>query len=123
MERFVIYYKHKQQEKFDNTQTLIVPEIGHIHFLPLFFRACGQIMVLIVDGNSELGAHVGNNLWYLICLRHLIISRAVTNQISFSEKAIFTFNARPTCSELPSNMNTMGQIKQIVATFCSFSPN
>ena len=26
----------------------------------------------IVDGNSEIGAHVGSNIWYLICLRRLI---------------------------------------------------
>ena len=32
-------------------------------------------MVLILDGNSEIGAHVRSNLCYLIFLRHLIISR------------------------------------------------
>ena len=31
------------------------------------------IMVLTLDGNSEIGAHVRSNLCYLICLRHLII--------------------------------------------------
>ena len=36
-------------------------------------------MVLILDGNSEIGAHVRSELYYLICLGHLIRSRAVTN--------------------------------------------
>ena len=46
-------------------------------------------MVLILDGNPELGAQVRSNLVYLICLRHSIRSRAVTNQIFFSENAYF----------------------------------
>ena len=29
-------------------------------------------MVLILDGNKEIGAHVRNNLGYSICLRRLI---------------------------------------------------
>ena len=36
--------------------------------------------------NSEIGAHVRSKLCYLICIRRLIISRAVTNRIIFSEK-------------------------------------
>ena len=28
------------------------------------------VMVLIIYGNSEIGAHVRSNLCYLICLRH-----------------------------------------------------
>ena len=39
-------------------------------------------MVLVLDGNSEIGEHVRSYLCYLICLRHRIISRAVTNQKS-----------------------------------------
>ena len=38
-------------------------------------------MVLISDGNSAIGAHVRNTLFYLICLRHLI--RSNTSQIGF----------------------------------------
>ena len=42
-------------------------------------------MVLILDGNLEIGVHcsvhVRSNLCHLICLRHLIRSRAVTNLI------------------------------------------
>ena len=36
-------------------------------------------MVLNLDGNSEIGAHVRSNVCYLICLRHVIRSKAVTN--------------------------------------------
>ena len=43
----------------------------------------GDIMVLISDGNSEIDAHVRSNLCYVICLRHLINSRVVTNRITF----------------------------------------
>ena len=47
-------------------------------------------MVLKSDGNSEIGAHIRINLSYLICLRHLIKSRSVTNRIFFfSKKPIF----------------------------------
>ena len=28
------------------------------------------VMVLVLDGNSEIGAHVRSNLSYLICLKH-----------------------------------------------------
>ena len=37
-------------------------------FLPI----SGNIMVLILDGNSEIGAHVRSSLSCLNCLRHLI---------------------------------------------------
>ena len=40
-------------------------------------------MVLILDGNSEKGAYVRSNLCYLICLRHFIRSRVVTNRPIF----------------------------------------
>ena len=40
---------------------------------------------------SEIGAHVGSNLCYLICLRHYIRSRAATNRICFSTKRLFSF--------------------------------
>ena len=38
-------------------------------------------MGLILYGNSELDEHVKSNICFLICLRQLIISRAVANQI------------------------------------------
>ena len=43
-------------------------------------------MVLILDGHSELGAHVRSNLSYLPCLRHWIMSDFFSlqkDQISF----------------------------------------
>ena len=41
---------------------------------------------MVLDGISEKGAHVMSNLRYLICLRHLIGTRVVTNRIFFSPK-------------------------------------
>ena len=35
----------------------------------------GTPMVLILDGDSEIGVQVGRNLCYLICLRHLILPK------------------------------------------------
>ena len=57
-------------------------------------RGCGPgsslneictVMVLILDGILEIGAQARSNLCYLISLRHLIRSTAVTNRI-FSQK-------------------------------------
>ena len=46
-------------------------------------------MVLILDGNSEIGADVfGFDLDNLICLRHLSTSRAVTNLLTKGSKQI-----------------------------------
>ena len=42
-------------------------------------------MVLILDGNIEIGAFVSSNLSYLTCLRRLNRSRAATNLLSLSE--------------------------------------
>ena len=49
---------------------------GSGFFLDDFLLKVGS-MVLKLDGNSEIGAHV----CYLICLRHLIRSKAVTIRI------------------------------------------
>ena len=38
------------------------------------------IIGLSRDGNSKIDAHVRRNLCYLICLRHSIKSKAVTNR-------------------------------------------
>ena len=65
--------------------------------------------VVILDGYSEIGAHVCtvqcSDLGHLICLRHLIRSRAVTILI-FSAKTIFIHTCT-TCFELPSYIRTM----------------
>ena len=52
-------------------------------------KYCREFIVLILYGNSEIGAHVRNNLCYLIRLRHLIRSRAVTHLVFFSENTDF----------------------------------
>ena len=59
-------------------------------------------MVLIIDGNSEEGAHVRSKLCYSISLRYLIRSSAVKNRI-FSPHACATY------SELPFNIRTMAE--------------
>ena len=65
-----------------------------------------KTIVLILDGNSEIRAHVrSNDIWRLKL--NLIRSR-VTNPISFSPKRLF-FYAFATCSELPSNTRTMNK--------------
>ena len=40
-------------------------------------------MVLTLDDKSELRAHEGSDLGYLICLGHLFESRTITNIVSF----------------------------------------
>ena len=42
-----------------------------------------QAIVLILDGNSEMGAHVRSSLGYLIFLIHLERPTAVTDRIFF----------------------------------------
>ena len=54
----------------------------------------GEGMVLILDGNSEIDAHVGSNQLCFVCLIHLIRSRAVTNRILFSENKYLFFSIR-----------------------------
>ena len=56
-----------------------------------------QTMALILDGESEISAHVWSNLCYQIYLRRLIRSRSVTNLFFFSGKAFFP-------SELPATV-------------------
>ena len=46
-------------------------------------------MVLILDGNSEIGAHVKSNLSYLFCIRHLIKRKELTNPTIISDKTYF----------------------------------
>ena len=55
----------------------------------LLTRELTPWLVLILDGNYVIGAHVRRNLCDLICFSHLIRSRAVMNRILFSEKSYF----------------------------------
>ena len=48
-----------------------------------------KIMVTILDGNSLIGSHVRQNLYYSTFIRHLIKSRAIINRISLSKKPNF----------------------------------
>ena len=92
--------------------------------IPLLPRLPGSIpskmsaftMVLILDGNSEIVAHVRSKHCYLICLRHLIRSRTVTNRIVFSPKRRIFLHACATCSELPSTLSPMPYTRQAKVT-------
>ena len=58
-------------------------------------------LVLILKGNCDKCAL--RNLCFLICLRHLIRSRAVNIGFFSPKRPIFP-HAYATCSELPSNI-------------------
>ena len=65
-----------------------------------------ETKVLILEGNSEIGAHVMSNLCYLISLRLSMSSKAVSHWIFFSEKTYFPSCTCGTYIELPSNRFT-----------------
>ena len=46
-------------------------------------------MVLILGGNSEIGAHAQSDIGQLICLRYLFRPTAVSNLKLFPQKKIF----------------------------------
>ena len=50
-----------------------------------------QVMVLIIDGNSEIGAHVWSYFGYLICERLLFRSRVVANLNYYLQKIYIFF--------------------------------
>ena len=64
-----------------------------------------MVLVLISNGNSEIGAHVRSNLRFMICLRHWIRSRAVG--VFFSPKRSIFSLACATCNELQSDISTL----------------
>ena len=63
-------------------------------------------IVLLLDGNRDIGAHLRSNLCYFICLRHFIRSRTVKIWI-FSPKSPILLPACTTWFELPSNISTI----------------
>ena len=65
------------------------------------------LMVLIIDGNSAIGAHVRSNFCYLICLRHALTQRAVKNRFFFSSIRAIFLHPCATYPELPTNTSTM----------------
>ena len=68
-----------------------------------------RTIVLILDGNSEIGVPVWSNYCYLIYLRCSVRSRSVTNRIYSPKRPIFLHECAK-CSELPSNISDMGRI-------------
>ena len=66
-------------------------------------------MVLILDGNSNIGAHDRSIICYLICLRHLNRPRAVTIWIFSPERPIILHECA-TRAELPSNISTIDRL-------------
>ena len=60
-------------------------------------------MVLILDGNSKIGAHVRGQSLLFDLSKHLIRSRSVRN------KKKYILHACAACSELPSNTSTKVQ--------------
>ena len=73
-------------------------------------------MALKLIGNSEVGAHIRSNLWYLICLRHWIESSHISYFIFNSEKT-FLLHACATCSELPYNISNMKYSKNFTSIY------
>ena len=67
-------------------------------------------MVLLLDGNSEIGAHLSSNFCNVICLRNLLRSRAVTAALKKFMKRIYLFNVCAPIPEVPSNISTMPYI-------------
>ena len=67
-------------------------------------------MVLILDGNSEIDAHVRSNFCYLICWR-LIRFKAATKRF-FSRKRPILLHSCATFSESPSHIRTMPLVDQ-----------
>ena len=67
-------------------------------------------MVLISNGNSEIGAHVRRDLGYLICLMHLFRSGALTNLNLKKNLLSITHAQRFT---LPSYISIHAYIKRI----------
>ena len=63
-------------------------------------------MVRILDGHPEIGAHLGSNLCYLSCVRHVIRSSSDTTW-SVIPKTPFFLHACAGYSELPSYICTM----------------
>ena len=63
-------------------------------------------MVLIQDVNSEGGAQFCNEIGNLICLRRLS-DKELSKIVNLILKSHGFLNMYATCSELPSNLNTM----------------
>ena len=77
---------------------------GTLTYFYLFLKFLfARTMVLVLDGNSDIGAHVRAISCYLVCIRPLISPRAVIGR---------TLHACVTCYELGSNISTMARTKK-----------
>ena len=77
----------------------------------LFCQEYTQNHGSILNGNSEIGAHVRSSLCYLIGLRLVIRPKAVTNRFFLSSNRTIFLHACATCSELPSKKSTLRKCK------------
>ena len=68
-------------------------------------------MVLVSDGNLGIGTNVKIDMFCLIWLRHSVSSKVITNR-SFYLKIPIYLHTCATCSELPSDVNTMASFKR-----------
>ena len=75
-------------------------------------------MVLILDGNSEIGVHARSNLRYLVCLKQLVKIGSRHKLNIFPPQRPICLHAGFTYSELPSNISTM--TKMVVG--CRLNP-
>ena len=72
------------------------------HRTPSWFELIYDIVLITYISWSEINAHVRSDIGYLICLRHLFRSRAVTNLIFFLLfKMTISLHTCATSSELP----------------------
>ena len=67
-----------------------------------------RTMVLILYGNSDIGAHVRSKVCCWICLRHMVRSKAVTNLIFLPAKKTIFLHTYTTYSKSPSTMIRVG---------------
>ena len=89
-------YSHTRTHTHTVHNKLELDEFSYLIVILQLFRTpdsqqTGPRMLLILDGNSEISAHVRSNFWYLISLRHLIRSSEVKNPIFFFRKDLFLF--------------------------------
>ena len=65
------------------------------------------IMVFMLDGNLEIGAHGWS---YLICSRHLFRSKTVTNLIFLNSETPIFLHVCATGSEILSNIRKLASV-------------
>ena len=76
--------QRRRETKRKGILIIYTPEVRRIIIFTVIFVL---IMVIISDGNSEIGAHERSNIFYLIWLRHLIISQAIITRVFSNYKS------------------------------------